>query len=100
MVDLAALLPSSMTRRHGLAAGDQVGEAERALGLGLDAVQLAGERLDLERVLDGNFEPLRAHRLDHEIDGAGPHRRDRGVDRAMGRLHDGRRLLREAAHGP
>ena len=52
--------PSSSTRCHGIAAGDQVGEAERAAGGGLDAGQLAGQRLDLERVLDGDFEPLRA----------------------------------------
>ncbi len=99
MVELAARWPSSSTRCHGLAAGDQVGEAELAAGGGLHADQLVGQRLDLERILDGDFEPLRAHRLDHEVDGAGPHRRNGGVDAAMSGLHDGRRLARQRAHG-
>ena len=46
--------------RHGLAAGDEVAEAELALGGGLHAGELALQRLDLERVLDGDFEALRA----------------------------------------
>ena len=84
---------------HGIAAGDQVVEAKLAAGGGLHADQLAVQRLDLERVLDGDFEPLGTHRLDHEVDGAGAHRRDGGVDAAMSGLHDDRRLAGQRAHG-
>ena len=84
---------------HGLAAGDQIGEAELALAEAFMRDQLVGQRLDLERVLDGDFEPLGAHRLDHEVDGAGAHRRDGRIDAAMGGLHDGWRLSRQRAHG-
>ena len=84
---------------HGLAAGDQVVEAEVAAGRSLDADELVRQRLDLERILDGDFEPFRAHRLDHEVDGAGPHGHDGRVDAAMGGLHDGGRLARQRTHG-
>ena len=84
---------------HGIAAGDQVGEAKLAAGGGLHADQFTGQRLDLERILDGDFEPLGTHRLDHEVDGAGAHRRNGGVDAAMSGLHDGRRLAGQSAHG-
>ena len=58
---------------HGLAADDEVGEGEHAFGLLLDAGDLALQRLDLERALDGDLEPLGRGRLDDEIDGAGAH---------------------------
>ena len=85
--------------RHGFASRNQVGKAKLATDGGLDADQLVGKGLDLERVLDGDLESFRAHRLDHEVDGARPHRRDRRVDAAMGRLYDGRRLARQGPHG-
>ncbi len=84
---------------HGLAAGDEVGEAEIAIGGGLHAGDLAGQRLDPKRVLDGDLEPLGAYRLHHEIDGAGAHGRDGGIDAAMGGLHDDGWLARQGPHG-
>ena len=73
---------------HGLAADDEVGEGQRALGLLLDAGDLALQRLDLERAVDRHLEALGRGRLDDEVDGAGAHGRDGGVDRAVRGLHD------------
>ena len=49
---------------------------------------LACERLDLQRVLDRDLEPLGRRRLDDEVDGAGAHGDDGGLDRAVRGLHD------------
>src|SRR5581483_3518754 len=73
---------------HGLAADDEVGEGERALRLLADAGDLALQRLDLERAVDRHLEPLGRGRLDHEIDGAGAHGVDGGIDGAVCGLHD------------
>ena len=51
---------------------------------------LARQRLDLQGAFDRDFEPLGRRRLDHEVDGAGAHGADGGVDRAVGGLHDDR----------
>ncbi len=76
---------------HGLATDDEVGKGERALGLLLDAGDLALQRLDLERAVDRHLEPLGRGRLDDEVDRAGAHGRDGGIDGAVRCLHDDRR---------
>ena len=75
---------------HGIAADDQIVERQRAFGALLDAGDLAGQRLDLQRRAHRDLEPLGARRLDHEVDRAGAHGVDRGVDRAVGGEHDDR----------
>ena len=81
---------------HAFAAHDEVGERQRAFDLLLDAADLAGQRFDLQRALDRDFEALGRHRLDHEVDGAGAHGVDGGFDRAVRRLHDDGRNARLA----
>ena len=83
---------------HGLA-GDQVGDAKLAPGRGLHAVDLTLKRVDLQRVLDGNLEALGAHRLHHEVDGAGAHGGDGRFDIAVRGQHDGRVSLRQGPQG-
>ena len=73
---------------HAVAANDEVVEGERAFDLLLDAADLVGERLDLQRALDRHLEALGRGGLDHEIDGARAHGVDGGVDRAVRGLHD------------
>jgi len=53
-----------------------------------DALQLALQGLRVERVAQGDLQPLHANRLDHEILSAGAHRGNDIVDAAMGGLHD------------
>src|SRR4029079_5788842 len=74
---------------HGLAAGNEIVEVEFALGGGLHARQFICQRLDLQRILYGDSEPFRAHRLHHEVDGTGPHGGNGCVDAAISGLHDG-----------
>ena len=54
------------------------------------APDLVFERVEPQRVLDRHRQPLRADRLDHEVDGTGPHGADHRIDRAVRGLHDGR----------
>ena len=82
------LLRGAQHGRHGLAAGDDVGEGQPALAAVADALQLALQRAGVERVAQRHLQPLDADRLDHEILGAGAHRRHYIVDAAMGGLHD------------
>ena len=96
---IGGALPELDDPGHRLAAGDEIGKTEFAPSGGLDPGQLVLQRPDLERVLDGNFEPLGAHRLDHEVDGARAHGGDGRVDAAIGRLHDGRRLPGQGPDG-
>jgi hypothetical protein len=74
--------------RHGLAAGDDIGEGEAALAAVTDALQFAFQRAGVERVAQADLQPLHADGLDDEILGAGAHRRHHIVDAAMGGLHD------------
>ena len=53
-----------------------------------DALQFALQRAGVERIAQADLQPLDADRLDHEILGAGAHRRHHIVDAAMGGLHD------------
>ena len=85
---------------HGLAAQHEVGEGERTFGLLLDARDFALQRLDLEGALDGDFEALGRGRLDDEVDRAGAHRRDGGIERAVRGLHDDRRACRHGRYAP
>ncbi len=48
------------------------------------------QRFDLEGALDRHFEALGRRRLDDEVDGAGAHGVDGGIDRAVRGLHDDR----------
>ena len=57
-----------------------------------DARELAFERAGIERVAQADLQPLDADRLDHEIDGAGAHRRHHIVDAAVRGLHDHRHI--------
>ena len=77
---------------HGRAAGDDVAEGEGAGDGALHARDLAFQRAELERVLDGHLQALGRCRLDHEIDRAGAHGVDHRVDAAVRRLHDDRKL--------
>ena len=77
-------------RLHAGATGDDVLERERAGMAALDALNFALERLGGERVAQRHREPLGAHRLDDEIDGARAHGGDHIVDAAVGGLHDHR----------
>ena len=52
-------------------------------------LQLVLERVDAQRVLDRHLQPLGPDRLDDEIVGAGAHRRDHRLDRAVRGLDDG-----------
>ena len=82
------LLRGAQHARHGLAAGDDVGEGQPAFAAVPDALQLALQRAGVQRIAQRNLQPLDADRLDHEILGAGAHRRHHIVDAAMGGLHD------------
>ena len=77
---------------HRRAAGDDVAEGEGAGGAALHARDLAFQRAELERVLDGDLQALGRGRLDDEIDRAGAHGADHRVDAAMGGLHDDGKL--------
>jgi hypothetical protein len=79
--------------RHRRAAAAEIGEGQRRRLPAGDAAHLALERAGGQRVADGDVQPLGRDRLDDEVGGAGPHRRDHGVDRAVRCLHDHRRPL-------
>ena len=82
------LLRGAQDGRHRLAAGDDVGKSQSAFLAVADALQFAFQRAGVERIAQADLQPLEADRLDHEILGAGAHRRDHIVDAAMGGLHD------------
>ena len=84
------LLRGAQHAGHGLAAGDDVGEGQAAFAAVPDALQFALQRAGVERIAQRHLQPLDADRLDHEILGAGAHRRHHIVDAAMGGLHDRR----------
>ena len=96
--DAAAFSATRMTACIYGALGDEVGEAERAGLALLHPRQFAFERAGVERVAQADMQPLGADRLDHEIDGAGAHRRNHIVDAAMRGLHDHRHVDRRLAH--
>ena len=77
---------------HGGRGGDQIGETEGAAHLLVQPLDLFGERIDLEQVLNRYFKAFGRHRLDHEIVGPSPHRLDHRLDRALRRLHDHRQV--------
>lgn len=64
----------------------------------LDTLQFALERTGVERVTQRHLQPFEAGRLDHEILGAGAHRRNHIVDAAMGGLHDDGDVQAGVAH--
>ena len=82
------LLRGAQHARHGLAAGDDIGEGQSAFAAVAYALQFAFQRAGVERVAQRHLQPLDADGLHHEILGAGAHRRHHIVDAAMGRLHD------------
>ena len=88
MLEAAARRPSAMTRCMASAAQHEVGKGQRALGLLLEARDLALQRLDLERAPDRDLQALGRGRLDDEVDRAGAHGADGGVDRSVRGLHD------------
>jgi hypothetical protein len=52
----------------------------------------------LSAFLTRDFQTLGAHRLDHEVDGAGAHCCQGDVATALGCLHNDRRLARQGPH--
>ena len=92
------LLGGAQHRLHGGRAGDHVGDGQRAVAAALEPLQFAGQRLAGERVAQRDLQPLGACRLDHEIGGAGAHRRHHIVDAAMGGLHDDGNVEAGLAH--
>ncbi len=84
-------------RGHGGAAGDDIGEGERAGLAALHALQFAGERALRQRILQRDLQAFRARRLDHEIGRARTHRGDHVVDAAMRGLNDHRNRVAFAA---
>ena len=82
------LLRRAQHGRHGFAAGDDIGKRQPAFLAVADALQFALQRAGVERVAQADLQTLDADRLDHEILGAGAHRRHHVVDAAMGGLHD------------
>ena len=67
---------------------------------GASGARIALDRLDLERIGDRRVQPLGRRRLDDEVEGAGAHRRDHGLDAALGGLHDHRQRDAALAHAP
>ncbi len=55
---------------HGFAAKNEIAEGQGAVGGLFDTRDFVRQRLDFQRALDRNFEPLRGSRFDDEVDGA------------------------------
>ena len=83
-------LGGAQRRLHVRAARDHVLERQRAGAGALEPLELGLERIGGERVAQRNLQALGTRRLDHEIGGAGAHRRDHVVDAAVRGLHDDR----------
>ena len=92
------LLGGAQHAAHGGRAGDDVGEAERAVLFALQALQFAGQPAGGKRVAQRNLQALGVGRLDHEIGGARAHGGNHIVDAAMGGLHDDRQVEARRAH--
>ena len=88
-VRLGGALGEANGARHALDFGDDVAERQLADAPAGRAPELVLERVDAQRVLDRHLQPFGADRLDDEIIGAGPHRRDHRLDRAVRGLDDG-----------
>ncbi len=97
-VRLRGALGEPHRARHQFGAADNVAKAEFARCPARGAPQLVLERVDPERVLDRHLEPLRADRLDDEIDRACAHRGNDRLDRAMRRLDNGGNRYVALAH--
>ena len=84
---------------HRCCRGNHVVETHAAFGLARQAFHLAGQRLHLEGVADGDNHALRIGGLDDEVHGAAAHRLDDRVDTACRGQHDDRQvgtLVRQA----
>ena len=92
------LLGTAKHRLHSLVSRDDVLEAQRSSVKPLDSSDLAFECIRGECVAQGNLQSLGADRLDHEIGGACPHRRDHVVDAAMRGLNDHRDVETGRSH--
>ena len=92
------LLGTAKRRLQTLVSRDDVLEAERSSVEPLDSRDLAFECIRGECVAQGNLQALGADRLDHEIGGACPHRRDHVVDAAMRGLNDHRDVETGRSH--
>ena len=98
MLDWAPRRPSRMTLAM---AGDEAMrslEGQGAADLLVEALHFFGEGIDFQQILDRNSQALGRDRLDHEIVGAGAHRLDDGLDRALRGLHDHRQVAANALH--
>ena len=89
-VRLGSALGKPHRAGHRIRTGDDVAKGEHAGVAPIGAAELVFQRVDPEGVLDRKLQPLGADRLDDEVDCAGAHRRDDGLDRAVRRLHDRR----------
>ncbi len=85
-------------RLHRRGAGNDIGQSQRAVAAAPDALQFAGQRLGGERVAQRDFHAFGAGRLDHEVGGAGAHRRDDIIDAAVGGLDNDRGVEAGLAH--
>ena len=83
---------------HGRAVRDHVLEGQKAAATARRALDLALDGLDLERVADRRLQPVGRRWLDDEIEGAVAHRRNHGLDAALGGLHDRRDVDVAFAH--
>ena len=66
------ILQDAVDRLHGGGAADHAGKGTVAIHL-LQRRQRAGEALALQRVLDGDAQPVGTERLDDEVEGALAH---------------------------
>ena len=73
---------------HLAASARKITERQSARRLAVEAAHLIFERIDAQRVFDRDLQAFGADRLDDEIKGAGAHRGNHRLDRAMRRLHD------------
>ena len=94
-LDCATFFTRSMTSLSSGDSPDDRAEAELLVEALVELLDLDLEALRLEGPADQDVEALDVDGLGQEIDRPPPHRLDRGVDVAVGRHHQHRRLARE-----
>ena len=73
---------------HGFTMADQICKIQAPVSLTCNAFDFALQRFDLQSAVDGNFQAFGGSWFYDKINGTGAHGIDRGVDGAMGGLHD------------
>jgi len=92
---LGAALAQPFDHLHGRRFTDEIVEGGAAGGVLLEPLDLALQRAHVQRVADGDEDPFGRGRLDEEVERAGLHRLDDGLD-AAGRGDDDHRLVEAA----